>query len=75
MKVNILKIRSNTFEKLILFNFLVQPHQDGTYLYVEPLKIAGIWIALEDCTTENGCLSFIPGSHNGFNLKVILIGY
>jgi phytanoyl-CoA hydroxylase len=30
---------------------------------VEPLKICGIWIALEDCTIENGCLYFIPGSN------------
>ena len=34
-------------------------------MYTEPLKIAGVWIALEDCTVENGCLYFIPGSHKG----------
>lgn len=45
----------------------VQPHQDGSYLYTEPLKVTGIWIALEDCTSENGCLEFIPGSHKGGN--------
>lgn len=38
-------------------------HQDGSYLHVTPLKVCGIWIALEDCTLENGCLSFIPGSN------------
>ncbi|RNA19966.1 phytanoyl- dioxygenase domain-containing 1 isoform X1 [Brachionus plicatilis] len=43
----------------------VMPHQDGSYLYTEPLKVTGIWIALEDCTNENGCLEFIPGSHKG----------
>jgi len=48
----------------------VQPHQDGSYLHVQPLKIAGVWIALEDCTLENGCLSFIPGSHKG-NILVL----
>lgn len=41
----------------------VIPHQDGSYLFNEPLKITGVWIALEDATLENGCLSFIPGSH------------
>ena len=40
----------------------VKPHQDASYLYTEPLKECGVWIALEDCTVENGCLSFIPGS-------------
>jgi hypothetical protein len=23
----------------------------------------GLWFALEDATAENGCLSFVPGSH------------
>lgn len=41
----------------------VVPHQDGTFLYNEPLAIMGVWIALEDATIENGCLWFIPGSH------------
>jgi phytanoyl-CoA hydroxylase len=41
----------------------VSAHQDGTYIYNEPLKVVGLWIALEDCTLENGCLEFIPGSH------------
>ena len=25
----------------------------------------GFWIPLEDCTLENGCLWFIPGSQTG----------
>lgn len=41
----------------------VQVHQDGSYLHVDPLKIAGVWIALEDCDVENGCLQFLPGSN------------
>ncbi len=40
----------------------VTPHQDGSYLHTVPLKIIGVWIALEDCTVQNGCLQFIPGS-------------
>ncbi|XP_065576682.1 phytanoyl-CoA dioxygenase domain-containing protein 1-like isoform X2 [Artemia franciscana] len=40
----------------------VKPHQDGSYLYTEPMKVVGFWIALEDVTIENGCLWFIPGS-------------
>lgn len=43
----------------------VSIHQDASYLHVEPIKLAGIWIALEDATIENGCLYFIPGSHKG----------
>lgn len=43
----------------------VTPHQDATFLYTEPLgRVMGIWIALEDATIDNGCLWFIPGSHN-----------
>lgn len=38
-------------------------HQDSTFLYTEPTSAVGFWYALEDCTTENGCLYFLPGSH------------
>lgn len=42
----------------------VFPHQDASFLYTEPLgRVLGLWIAVEDATLENGCLSFIPGSH------------
>jgi phytanoyl-CoA hydroxylase len=36
-------------------------HQDSTFLYNEPIDIAGLWFALEDATIENGCLWAIPG--------------
>ena len=36
-------------------------HQDSTFLYTEPIDIVGLWFALEDATTENGCLWAIPG--------------
>jgi len=38
-------------------------HQDGTFLFAEPLRVLGLWFALEDATTENGCLWAIPGGH------------
>ena len=38
-------------------------HQDSTFIYTEPAKIAGLWFALEDATVENGCLWAIPGGH------------
>lgn len=41
----------------------VPAHQDSVFLYTDPPSAVGFWIALEDCTAENGCLSFIPGSH------------
>ncbi len=40
-------------------------HQDSTYLYTEPETCTGFWFALEDATTENGCMYFIPGGHKG----------
>ncbi|KAI4816737.1 hypothetical protein KUCAC02_009050 [Chaenocephalus aceratus] len=43
----------------------VTPHQDATFLHTEPLgRVMGLWIALEDATENNGCLWFIPHSHN-----------
>ncbi|KAL2045701.1 hypothetical protein N7G274_002132 [Stereocaulon virgatum] len=41
----------------------VPPHQDSTFLYTNPPSAVGFWIALEDCTASNGCLSFAKGSH------------
>ncbi|GAP91181.1 putative phytanoyl- dioxygenase [Rosellinia necatrix] len=41
----------------------VPPHQDSTFLYTDPPSAVGFWYALEDATAENGCLSFLPGSH------------
>jgi len=39
-------------------------HQDETYLNTDPEgKLIGAWIALDEATSENGCLQFIPGSH------------
>lgn len=41
----------------------VPPHQDSVFLYTNPPSAVGFWYALEDCTLENGCLSFAAGSH------------
>ncbi len=38
-------------------------HQDSTYIYTEPESCVGFWFALEDASTENGCMRFIPGAH------------
>ena len=40
-------------------------HQDSTFLYTDPESCIGFWFALEDATTENGCMHFIPGGHKG----------
>jgi len=41
----------------------VDCHQDGTFIYTEPLSTVGLWFALEDATIENGCLWAIRGGH------------
>lgn len=41
----------------------VNSHDDSTFLYTNPTSAVGMWFALEDCTSTNGCLSFLPGSH------------
>ncbi|EIW72106.1 hypothetical protein TREMEDRAFT_70626 [Tremella mesenterica DSM 1558] len=41
----------------------VPTHNDSTFLYTDPPSAVGAWVALEECTTQNGCLSFLPGSH------------
>jgi ectoine hydroxylase-related dioxygenase (phytanoyl-CoA dioxygenase family) len=38
-------------------------HQDGHYWPIRPLAAITVWIAIDDSTTENGCMRYIPGSH------------
>ncbi|HYX31345.1 MAG TPA: phytanoyl-CoA dioxygenase family protein [Pyrinomonadaceae bacterium] len=38
-------------------------HQDATFLFTEPLKMVGLWFALEDATIDNGCLWAVAGGH------------
>ncbi|KAI8909815.1 hypothetical protein EDD86DRAFT_206303 [Gorgonomyces haynaldii] len=47
----------------------VPGHIDSTFLYTNPLSAVGFWIALEDCTLENGCMWFAPGSHKQYQIR------
>jgi ectoine hydroxylase-related dioxygenase (phytanoyl-CoA dioxygenase family) len=38
-------------------------HQDEGYGPVEPSPYLTVWIAINDATPENGCISVLPGSH------------
>ena len=38
-------------------------HQDSYYWPIEPMNLVTCWLALDDATLENGCMCFIPGSH------------
>jgi phytanoyl-CoA hydroxylase len=41
----------------------VRCHQDSTFLHTAPEAMVGLWFALEDARTDNGCLWAIPGGH------------
>jgi phytanoyl-CoA hydroxylase len=38
-------------------------HQDDGYTPVSPSPYLTLWIAINDATRENGCISALPGSH------------
>lgn len=38
-------------------------HQDEIYIPTRDRSLCGAWIAIDDATRQNGCLSVIPGSH------------
>lgn len=38
-------------------------HQDEYFIPTRDRSLTGVWIAMDDATTENGCLWVIPGSH------------
>ena len=41
----------------------VKCHTDHTYLWTEPRSVVGYWFAIDDATTENGCMWALPGGH------------
>jgi phytanoyl-CoA hydroxylase len=42
----------------------VHAHKDATYLYTEPeTRLVGLWMPLDACDQQNGCLWYVPGSH------------
>ncbi|MBI2298720.1 MAG: phytanoyl-CoA dioxygenase family protein [Armatimonadetes bacterium] len=58
--------------KLFRADFLMKPpfvgsakgvHQDSPYWPIEPMDLASCWIAFDDATVTNGCLTVVPGSH------------
>ena len=38
-------------------------HQDGAYAPIEPMSLVSLFLALDDCDAENGCMRMLPGSH------------
>lgn len=40
-------------------------HQDADHWPIKPPATITIWIALDPCTSQNGCLRYIPGTHKG----------
>ena len=41
----------------------VNCHTDHTFLWTEPQSVIGFWVAIDDATTENGCMWTLPGGH------------
>jgi len=60
---NILVWRTNFFVKPPSSPQFVSWHQDATYWDLEPAVATTAWLALSDCSPQNGCVRVIPGSH------------
>src|SRR5690349_10210441 len=37
-------------------------HQDGAFWPLEPMDVVTLWLAIDESTTENGCMRVIPGT-------------
>ena len=46
-------------------------HQDGSYWPLKPMDVVTFWLAVDDSTTENGCLRVIPGTQ-GLDLQPMI---
>lgn len=50
-------------------------HQDYSYwIRTIPMQHLTCWIGLDDATTENGCLNYVPGSHRWGLLERLELG-
>jgi ectoine hydroxylase-related dioxygenase (phytanoyl-CoA dioxygenase family) len=38
-------------------------HQDEAYQAIGPRPVLTFWLALDEATTQNGCMHYLPGSH------------
>jgi len=38
-------------------------HQDGAFAAIEPMSLVTLYLALDDCDRENGCMRMLRGSH------------
>lgn len=63
MSNTLIALQSMVITKQTKIGGEVPEHNDSTFLYTSPPTALGFWIALEECTAENGALSFLPGSH------------
>ena len=60
---------SSFFAKPALNGHATPWHQDGQYWPIRPLSTCSVWLAIDDATSENGCLKFIKGSHKEKKLR------
>ena len=52
------------FNKAPGVNRPTPPHQDGFYFMLTPPHALTMWLALDEVDEENGCVRYLPGSHN-----------
>ena len=60
---------SSFFAKPAFNGYATPWHQDGQYWPIRPLATCSVWLAIDEATSENGCLRFIKGSHKEKILK------
>ncbi len=51
------------FNKPPATNHATPPHQDNFYFCLQPPQVLTMWLALDPIDEENGCLRYVPGSH------------
>jgi non-heme Fe2+,alpha-ketoglutarate-dependent halogenase len=60
---NVIGWGSHYFCKMPRDGKAVSWHQDAIYWPLTPSKTVTVWLAIDDASTENACMRFIPGSH------------
>jgi 2-oxoglutarate-dependent dioxygenase len=55
--------RDQCFYKPPMIGGEVYMHQDNRYWHLDPPSAVVVFVALDDCTVETGCVHYIKGSH------------
>ena len=63
LQQEVIGVNMQYFNKPPLTSQPTPAHQDGYYFMLEPNEAVTLWLAIDATDEENGCVRYLPGSH------------